>query len=170
RICADFVFENSDGANCFDRFHTSLLAAISQSMETIQISAKQRLIKPWMTTGLLQSVRTRDKLYRRLRKYPQDERLSLFYKNYQNRLKYLIKISKETYARSRIQEQAGNLRKQYEFIKEYANLPQRKGQVIDLSKFNQNREKAVEDLNNYFASIGKRITEQNLVETHDGSL
>jgi hypothetical protein len=70
---------------------------IKANTSTITIPNRKRIKKPWMTAGLLRCVKHRDKLHQKLKKYPNDDTLSLTYKRYRNFCNSLLKNLKNSY-------------------------------------------------------------------------
>lgn len=153
------TMQGADSA--FTYLHTELMRAVEESTFEKSIRAKQKKLKPWMTAGILTSIRRRDKIFKRMRTFPEDVVLKQFYNAYNNRLNYMIRTVKEQYARQQLVNLSGDLKKQYAFIKDYLNLPKKKGSRIDIALFNEPDEQTVVNkFNSFFSTVGKKISEQ----------
>ena len=65
---------------------------------------------PWISKGLLKSINTKNKLYKRYVQKPSEERLNKF-KTYRNKLNNLIRKSKKEYYNKKFESVKNNLRK-----------------------------------------------------------
>lgn len=65
--------------------------------KTIKLSYKKKLRQPWMTTGLLKSSKTKDKLFKNFLRKPKDTCILNKYTHYRNRYNKLKRISKQNY-------------------------------------------------------------------------
>jgi len=65
--------------------------------------------KPWITLGILKSIKTKNKFYRRLfRNKNSNEIEKTFYKNYLNKLTYIKHAAKRNYKESLIKNSSNN--------------------------------------------------------------
>ena len=76
--------------------------------EASQSKLKQ-LNKPWMTTGLLKSIKTKQRMYR-THFYSNNRRKIEIYKSYSNKLKKLKEIYKTNYYRTQFDKNKNNLK------------------------------------------------------------
>ena len=97
--------------------------------------------KPWLTFGLLNSIRNKNKLYKDSVKTPSPLRESI-YKDKRNRLNRLVKAAKKSYYSKQFENNKNDLKKSWTIIKEVIN---KRKIVSDLpSKFRYNN-KVIED-------------------------
>lgn len=156
---------NSDHVDmAVDVFNGVLNSIIVQNTEVVNISAKLRKIKPWITKGLLNSIRYRDVLSRQLKKQPFNTRLRSRYIRYRNILKSTIKRAKYSFYQNKINESQGDPRKFWNIVNEVAGRPSTKDKfpVEAFSKHGDavspDRIKLIsENFNNYFASVGSQL-------------
>jgi hypothetical protein len=73
-------------------------------------------MKPYVTKGLLRSIKTRDKLYHRHIKKPQDAELERHYKDYRNRLTTLLRTSKKNFYHEKISKAKGNIKETWNIL------------------------------------------------------
>lgn len=59
-------------------------------------------LKEWITTGIIISIRNREKLFAKLKSRPFDTRFKQFYNKYRNILNVLIRKSKQLYYQSKL--------------------------------------------------------------------
>lgn len=112
------VLQEQDINKSAEIFVINLQEIINNSTSTIKISAKNYKIKPWITCGLVKSIRHRDKLSKQIKGQPFNTKLINEYKNYRNTLNNVIKQTKEQYYRDRIRDSQNDPRKLWENIKE----------------------------------------------------
>lgn len=81
-----------------------LVRNINQSIKcnTKTVKIKSNKNNSWITSALLNSINTKNKLYRETVKHPDDINLIMKYKNYRNKLTNLIKYTKSRYYASQI--------------------------------------------------------------------
>ena len=88
------IYNESDTQTAFSLFHSTLLKhfLINFPKQTVKIKYNNR--KPWLTQGLKDSIKIKNKLYRKDLKVksPANE---MNYKNYRNKLHHLIKIDEK---------------------------------------------------------------------------
>ena len=95
-------------------YNNSLKQSITKKNIKVKIHHK---IKPWITNGIIISIKNRDKMKKRLlRNYSTN--LENAYKAYRNQLQSIIKYTKNNYYRDKIQSNKNNLKKIYQFIAE----------------------------------------------------
>ncbi len=70
---------------------------------------------PWISRGLLKSINTKNKLYKKYMQKPSEERFNAF-KRYRNKLNTLIRKSKKEYYNKRFESVKNNLRKTWKTI------------------------------------------------------
>ena len=67
--------------------------------------------KPWLTTALKESIKTKNKLYmNRNRGDDNGERL-IFYKHYRNKLNHILRITQRKYYQDLLTEHQSNIKK-----------------------------------------------------------
>lgn len=127
-------------------------------------SAKASKLKPWITNGLLKSIRYRDKLSKQLRHHPFNTQLRARFTRYRNILISLIKKAKYRFYKTKIDEANGDSRKFWNIVNEVAGRPSRKGK-FPVEGFCAHGDTATPDVikivsnnfNNYFASVGAQL-------------
>jgi len=137
------------------------------------IKTSQRKItklKPWITVGLITSMRERDKLKKRYMRNKDDEGLERRYKNYRNTLTNLIKSTKHDYYKNKIDEAGKDTRKIWEVINEVTDSKTKKTNLVDVSikikdsHITEARDKA-NAFNEYFTNITDELLPKNSVAT-----
>ena len=115
---------------------------------------------PWITKGLLTSVKKKNKLYKKYLANPTPVRDSQ-YKRYKNKLNHLIRISKKTYYDKKFELAKSDLKTTWKLINEVTNLKRKKPSLP--SSFRSNNmtinepSKIANDFCKYFSEIGPSL-------------
>uniref|UniRef100_A0A8D8QVA8 Tick transposon n=2 Tax=Cacopsylla melanoneura TaxID=428564 RepID=A0A8D8QVA8_9HEMI len=81
-----------------------LTTNISNCTTVKRIQSKYKPIKPWISIGLVTSIRVRDKLALKVRKHPENNRLKEYYKKYRTTLTKLIKKARTLHYKKEIEK------------------------------------------------------------------
>src|SRR5436190_24288506 len=96
------VEDSTDPNECATKFVKIITDIVSCCSTTKRISNKCARLKPWISQGLINSIRHRDKISRRVKCQPFNTDLSQYFKRYRNMLNVLLKSAKENYYRDKI--------------------------------------------------------------------
>ena len=117
---------------------------------------------PWVTKGILKSRKTKNKLYEKFIKNP-NERNESIYKTYRNKFKKVKKAAKKHYNKE-FNERKGNLRYSWKLIKEVINKNKVKMELSDYFKENEtiisDPVKISNKFNEYFINVGPKLAER----------
>jgi len=156
------ILNSNDPEECTNKFISELNDCIIQC-ETEHVQGKKIIkLKPWITIGLINSIRQRDKMKKQCIKNKDDEGLVGRYKNYRNTLNKLIQITKNEYYQNKINEAGKDTRKVWEILNEATNTNTKKTNPIDVdlkhndSLITEAREKA-DAFNKYFTNITNEL-------------
>ena len=123
--------------------------------------------KPCITTGILTSIRNKNKTYNKLCKAKDKERKDLLYqqfKNYRNILSNLTKKSEENYYKEYFQENKNNLVKVWQGIKEMILIKKHNTLQTAFLKINDrlttNNKKISEEFNIFFGTIAQKTDQK----------
>lgn len=125
-------------------------------------------IKPWISTGIVRSIRRRDKLSKRVKTEPFNLELKNYFIAYRNRLNIIIRQSKINFYRNKINESKNNPKQFWQIINELAGKQTKKGEfpmeahtADRRQNLNNNLSKQVaDDFNNFFAEVGSDLARQ----------
>ena len=152
------INDNPDAA--YECFLLTLRSMIQNASKKINISSSKKKIKPWITTGLVKSIRQRDKLKKELSKDRNNLELLNAYKQYRNYLNSLIKKTKGDYYKNKLHEYKNDPKNLWKTINEglsnYKN-----NQNINLKDNNiiySDKKTVANIFNNYFINVGKEMT------------
>ena len=90
--------------------------------------------KPWITTGILNSIKNKNRLYRKVIRAKDPERIRNLrnkFKLYRNKLDKILKASKSMHYQKYFETNKLNLCKTWEGIREVINIRKKKGQTIN---------------------------------------
>ena len=155
------LYDFNDVDRAFEYFNNVLTEYYN---ECYPIRSKRVLINkianPWITAGLKESIRTKNKLYKKFVKRPIT--YGDHYRSYRNTLSRLIKLAKNNFHKKRFLDCQGNSKKIWRNINDI--LGKNHTNTNNIFKINNND---VTDLNiianefnNYFASIAENINSE----------
>lgn len=129
------------------------------------ISSKNYAIKPWITQGLLHSIRRRDKLAKILKRQPLNTALEIHYKNYRNKLTELIRETKKNFLKNMVDANNNNIKKVWENVNNItSDFKKDKQTNMTIRKENgqltQNNKEVATTFNYFFTKIGHDLANQ----------
>lgn len=155
--------------DCWHSFTNIVQTYIQKCSEsfTIQTPHKCKIKKPWITPGLLKSIRIRDKLHLKTKKNPLELSLLNLYKHYRNMCSKLLKFARGDYYKQQIQNCNNNPKLVWKVIKEmtYTKNIQSSG-ISELDTPNQklnmkdNPKEIVQFVNEYFSNVGSNLAKK----------
>lgn len=137
----------------------SIIEALTENTKEIRIRKKDRVIKPWITPGILRCIRHRNKLQQRLRCNPNDEILKITYRRYRNFCNNLIKKLKQDYERQLLQNSTGSPKDLWKNIGTIANFKQSRSDNTKLLNIKSSPKDSVDHVNRFFGEIGKNLAD-----------
>ena len=119
--------------------------------------------KPWMSYGLLTSIKTKNKLYRKYLKKSSHVNKKL-YVDFKNKLNHSIRIAKRLYFETKLKSAASNIKKTWQILNEVINLKKCKSKLPTVF-YSNNRDISdpIEIANrffDYFTNIGPNLAKQ----------
>jgi hypothetical protein len=169
--CTNFNEPNVN--KCADNFMRTIENIKNECTEEYEANGRMRKLKPWISRGLIVSIRRRDKLSKQCKRDPLNLRLQNTYKKYRNFLNSLIRKTKENYYRNKIEESAGNPKLLWQNIRDIAGKGT-KNNSFPIGAFisggelpNELQIKSVCDkFNDYFSLVGYNLI-QNIVSRRE---
>ena len=119
--------------------------------------------RPWITKGILKSMKIRDSLYKKIVKKdnPQREEILVKYKKYRNSIVTLQRKSKEMYFQNFFETNKNDVKKTWKGIKNILAVSKKKVTSIDYlsykGKMCKNDNDKANALNDFFTNIGKMV-------------
>lgn len=164
----------------YNIFVNKIHTFVKKSSKFINIKNKFYKLKPWITDGLINSIRHRDYLKKKLIKNHSPE-LKQQYSEYRNMLNKLIRNVKNQYYKIKIAEAQGNFKKVWELVNSASNSTSTRKQIKNVNIINNeglevtdNTEKA-NVFNDYFINVGTKMSQKikkienlpnNVLENH----
>ena len=163
------MYMQNDTQAAFSRFHSTFLKLYDKHFAKRKITEKYNSRKPWLSEGLKQSIRNKNKLYIHMLKM-RTATNEMKYKRYRNKLTHVLKWAERKYYADILEKNRSNLKQTWVILKSIIN--KNKSSRIQ-QKFKSNEgstttEKSVinEKFNDFFISIGpslaRKIPEQNI--------
>ncbi|KOB76237.1 hypothetical protein OBRU01_06242, partial [Operophtera brumata] len=130
---------------------------ITNHSHLVPIPSRKRIIKPWITPGLLKCIRHRDNLYRKFKRNPNQDIHKTIYKRYRNFCNNLLKKIKLEFDQNEILKAKKNPKATWNVIKKIANLNKKNTNSSKLLQLCDSPSSSVDSVNNFFASVGKNL-------------
>lgn len=80
-------------------------------------TAKSILQKPWLSKGLLKSIKKKNKLYKKFLNVPNLQN-DFCYKNYKNKLNHLLRVAKRLHYQDRLDSAKSNMKSTWSILNE----------------------------------------------------
>ena len=128
-------------------------------IKRIKFNKYKHKLVPWLTSGILTSIKTRDKLHYKITKeLNQNKRIKLMtrYRTHQHILKKIINIYKNKYWKVKFEETKSDSKTTWKLINQLINKPKNTSKYPDSFNLSLNNNIANE-FNMYFSSIGKTL-------------
>jgi len=147
---------------------------IKSSIETCKVTKRMCVpksktnIKNWITSGIVISIRRRDKLFNKLKKQPFNSGLKNKYRKYRNLLTKIINCAKDMYfSKHNIINSKGDPKKVWDLINEAMYNKTNNNNKINISSILDSKNKILTDsidianeFNTFFTTVGENIAHQ----------
>ena len=149
----------------FTRFFNKLSLIIDKHIPVRQITKKELKFhsKPWITTGLKNSIKVKNKLYR---KYliTKSTYYHCKFKNYRNRLNHLLKISKRSYYNNYFLQNTKDSKRIWNGIKKIVHFRSKNNhninKIIENDTVMTDSKEIANAFNKYFSTIGVNLADK----------
>ena len=139
--------------------------------KTIKYSKPQYETKPWITPGLANSIRNKNKLYKSFCK-EKDPKTKEYYekqfKSYRNHISSLLRKTKDSYYKQYFKDNKKNLRLVWQTIKGIINMKKESGESISslliYGEIISSAKEISNYFNNFFTSVAEKIN-KNIVKS-----
>ena len=173
RLCEDLknedwndIYDKTDPQEAYNYFYGKLFKLYEKNIPLIKTKNKGNIDNqkiPWVTKGILKSRKTKNKLYKKFIKNP-NERNESIYKTYRNKFNKIKKAAKKHYYNKEFNEHKGNLRYSWKLIKEVINKNKVKMELSDHFKVNETMTSDPVEISNkfneYFINVGPKLAER----------
>lgn len=133
--------------------------AILTNTRTKIIHKNKRILKPWMTSGVLRCIRLRNKMQLKLKIEPYNLVLKITFKRFRNFCTNLIKKTKMLYNKKLIEDSASNPKQLWSTINEITQFKSVKHSSANLLNIALDPTASVNEVNHFFVEIGKSLAE-----------
>jgi ElaB/YqjD/DUF883 family membrane-anchored ribosome-binding protein len=121
---------------------------------------KHQARKPWLTQGLIKSIRVKNKLCKKfLRTRSTDTETK--YKTFRNKLNHLLKVTKKRFYTNKLDYVKGSIKETWKTLKELLNKSKTKHNYPDSFVHNNihisNNESIANNFNDYFVNGGSNL-------------
>lgn len=159
RNLSDLLFCN-DPNLLIDSFINILTNIVNENTNIRNIPSNKRIIKPWITLGILRCIKNRNKLQKQSRNDPHNEILKITYTRYRNHCNNLIKKLKRKYERNLLAQSVSNNKLLWKNIKTITYSNTLKNQNVELLNIKTTPIESINCVNAYFANIGKQLAQK----------
>lgn len=154
----------TDPNQATEHFIAILSGIIHKSTYYVQISNRQKTVRPWVTPGLLRCMRFRDVLHKRHLKAPNNKDLEITYKRYRNHCNNILHKLKNEHDKQKLHFCKDNIKKTWNVIKQVCNLPTsaKSNEPYELFKLKKNLQDSADYINDYFINVGAELSKNIL--------
>lgn len=142
----------------------SLIYTLQQSIMMCStrslVSRNVRIIKPWMTIGVLRCIKNRNNMQMQLKLEPDNLILKITFKRYRNYCNWIIKKLKRNFNKNQLIKANKNPKKLWQTIDSITNRKSLKSNNTQLLEITDSPQDSTNIVNNYFATIGKQLAEK----------
>lgn len=116
---------NDDPNYTYANFHTDFMCIYNASFPLKKIkAARYKRNKPWLSNGILKSIKKKNVLCKKSLRYPTLENINK-YKKYKNKLNHVQRTAKRSYYQKRIKSSKSNIKATWNIINEILNKKKR---------------------------------------------
>lgn len=145
-----------DAEEALKQFSSLFVRAVSLSTTTVKCKKKYKYPgNPWMTSGLLESIRKKDNLYRKTKRQPFNSNLARRYKMYCSLLNRLLKQAKKRYYENEFVKNKNNPKQQWNLLNAFLSTTKNNAAVSKITHNGMNLNQPIHIANafsDYFSS------------------
>lgn len=151
-----------DGQDAFTQFYILFCDHFNDCFPIVKTKCGYKNKKPWLTIGLKNSIKTKNKLYALSIKY-KTEQTKLKYLAYKRLLQNLLRKAERIHYDEQFQKFKSDIKKSWQIIKEVINNKKQMSCAQHTFKIDnkvvEDRNEIVNGFNNYFVNIGSKLCE-----------
>ncbi|KAL0893228.1 hypothetical protein ABMA27_014835 [Loxostege sticticalis] len=151
------ISEIKDANLAADLLISKIYKCVKQNTKIVKVSCRNRIIKPWITPGLLRCIQNRNSLHSKMKKDPNNEVAKVTYLRYRNYCNKLLKKLKCLYERSEFQKAKNNPKATWNVIKSITHLASSSSHSTELLDLTNDPNKSVNQVNDFFVNIGPNL-------------
>lgn len=154
------IYTLANANDALEYLLNSVTSAINKCSTTFKVPHKQKIVKPWITPGLLRCIRNRDRMHKQLKKSPDNETLQVTYKRYRNFCNGLLRKIKRGYEKDRLNKAGTNSKKLWSFIKDVTHTKKINATAVELTKIQLTPQESVNAVNEFFVNVAKTLADK----------
>lgn len=156
----DYLLSYDNPTTLTNELITKIQQSLLDNTVTKRISSKDRLIKPWITPGILKCIRNRNDMQRKLKADPFNEILKITYRRYRNFCTNLIRKLKTQYERELLAKNKNCSRTLWQTINNITSRNKNISSNQDLLDSKDSPQLSVDYANTFFSNVGKTLAEK----------
>lgn len=143
-----------------DSLTSKLIDTIKESTVVTPIPKRYRIMKPWITPGILRCIKNRNKLQMQVKKDPFNNINKITYTRYRNYCNNLIKKMRRNYEKELLASSVKNNRLLWKNIKNITHSSKTNSSNTELLYAKSSPSASADFVNEYFVNIGKQLAQQ----------
>lgn len=157
----DHLLQSQEAEYCADYLINTIKKHIDTATEQITSKSKAKKLKPWITQGIINSIRQRDKL-KKISAITRQNDDCRKYRAYRDQLSTLIKQTKNRYYTQKFEFYKMDPKKTWKLIRQATNEKEKNQSIVqavidDAGRELDNSKEVAESFNTYFRQIGKKM-------------
>ena len=158
-----FVYNEVNVNNAYDVFCDHLSTLYHDCFPFFKVKSNRRKRHPWITNGILKSIKTKNKLFRASLKNPSDPNKSN-YRSYRNKLNHIIRVAKKNHFACKFKDLQHDLKGTWSVINNLLNRGKSHKSSVPDSFIDDNNVirdplTIVNAFNEYFVNVGPLLAE-----------
>lgn len=138
-------------------FLNRLQKLIDNNTTVRRVPKNKMPLKPWITISVVRSIRKRDKLYKNMKKNPENMDIKKRYTDYRNICNKIIKTLKAKYYQEKLEKNSGNTKETWKIIKDVCNLNINTQNPKELLNIYPDPKDSLNEVNRFFTSVGQNL-------------
>ena len=158
----NFVLLCNNAIESFSAFYDKFVDCYNQCFPLKKFKVKYKNRKPWLSIGLKESIKIKNKLYIQSVKNPIKSNIQ-HYKTYRNKLNSLLRKCERIHYDELLRQNKNNLAKSWKLIKEIINRKKQDSlsdKYVINGKIENNKNKISNSFNEYYVNVGKNLAKQ----------
>lgn len=160
------VFSSTDTESATNNLITSLSTIINKNTAVKIISKKHKILKPWISPGLLRCKRNRDHFHKQQKADKDNTFLRLTYIRYRNFCNKLLKKLKRQYDTNELKKAGTNIKCLWDIIKRISNTKKTTSIPNQLLSPTNSPKQSCNSVNTFFVNIGKTLADNIRCSPH----
>ena len=161
------ILQINDGNQAYENFINKLLYYYDKNVPLVRVKPHKKIKNPWITKGIMTSIRTRNRLYKKAIKESSDANRSV-YRRYRNKLTSLIRLSRKLYYSKKIDSNKDNNNEIWHIVKDLIGKKSNNSKTFinDGQEIND-PEQIANMFNTYFVNVGPNLASKiEVIEDH----